>query len=84
MLDRIARFCVRRRGLVLIAWVAVLIVLNVVANGIVGSNYRADMKLPNSESRDVQRPAGSGEPGSRRLQRADRVRGASRASTTRR
>ena len=46
MLDRIARFCVRRRGLVLIAWVAVLIVLNVVANGIVGSNYRADMKLP--------------------------------------
>ena len=55
MLDRIARFCVRRRGLVLIAWVAVLVVLNVVANGIVGSNYRADMKLPDSESRDVQR-----------------------------
>ncbi len=55
MLDRIARFCVRRRGLVLIAWVAVLIVFSVVANGIVGSNYRADMKLPNSESRDVQR-----------------------------
>ena len=55
MLDRLARFCVRRRGLVLIAWVGVLIVVNVVANGIVGSNYRADMKLPDSESRDVQR-----------------------------
>ena len=30
MLERIARFCVRRRGLVLIAWIGILLVTNVV------------------------------------------------------
>ena len=54
MLDRIARFCVRRRGIVLIAWIGILVVTSVVANGIVKADYRADMKLPDSESRQVQ------------------------------
>jgi RND superfamily putative drug exporter len=54
MLDRIARFCVRRRGIVLIAWIGILVVTSVVANGIVKADYRADMQLPDSESRQVQ------------------------------
>jgi RND superfamily putative drug exporter len=54
MLERIARTCVRRRGVVLIAWIGVLVVVSIVANGIVGADYRADMQLPDSESRQVQ------------------------------
>ena len=54
MLERLARFCTRRRGIVLIAWIAVLFVVSVIANGIVGADYRADMSLPDSESREVQ------------------------------
>ena len=76
MLDRIARFCVRRRGIVLIAWIGILVVTSVVANGIVRADYRADMKLPDSESRRRPGPAGSSQPEPRRVQRADRVRGA--------
>jgi RND superfamily putative drug exporter len=53
MLDRIARFCVRRRGLVLIAWIGVLVAVNAIAGGL-GSNYRADMTLPDSQSKQVQ------------------------------
>ena len=54
MLERLARFCTRRRGIVLVAWIAVLFVVSVIANGIVGADYRADMSLPDSESREVQ------------------------------
>jgi RND superfamily putative drug exporter len=54
MLERIARTCVRRRGVVLLAWIGILVVVSIVANGIVGANYRADMQLPDSESRQVQ------------------------------
>jgi putative drug exporter of the RND superfamily len=54
MLDRLARFCTRRRGIVLAAWIVVLVVVSVIANGIVGADYRADMSLPDSESREVQ------------------------------
>src|SRR5689334_15303590 len=53
MLERLARTCYRRRGRVLIAWIIVLVVVNVVANGIIKADYRADMNLPNSESKDV-------------------------------
>jgi RND superfamily putative drug exporter len=54
MLERIARTCVRRRGVVLLAWIGVLVVVSIVANGIIGADYRADMQLPDSESRQVQ------------------------------
>jgi RND superfamily putative drug exporter len=54
MLERIARTCVRRRGVVLIAWIGILLVTNIVANGILGADYRADMTLPDSESKEVQ------------------------------
>jgi RND superfamily putative drug exporter len=54
MLDRIARTCVRRRGVVLLSWIGILVVVSIVANGIVGADYRADMNLPDSESRQVQ------------------------------
>ena len=54
MLERIARFSVRRRVLVLIGWIGILLVTNVVANGVLGADYRADMTLPDSESKEVQ------------------------------
>jgi RND superfamily putative drug exporter len=54
MLERIARFCVRRRGIVLIAWIGILFVTNFVGNGLLGADYRADMTLPDSESKEVQ------------------------------
>ncbi len=53
MLQRLARTCFRRRWLVLGVWVAVLIGLNVLANGVIGSNFRTDFKLPATESRTV-------------------------------
>ena len=53
MLERLARFCYRRRGRVLIGWIVLLLAVNVVA-GSLGSDYRADNSLPNSESQDVQ------------------------------
>src|SRR5262245_18827175 len=53
MLQRLARTCFRRRWLVIGAWVVVLFVLNMLANGIIGSNFRTDFKLPDTESRTV-------------------------------
>ena len=53
MLQRLARNCFRRRWFVLGVWVAVLIGLNVLANGVIGSNFRTDFKLPATESRTV-------------------------------
>jgi RND superfamily putative drug exporter len=55
MLERLARTCFRRRGRTLLVWIGVLVVVNVVANGIVKADYRANMVLPDSESRDVQK-----------------------------
>ncbi|MBI2710747.1 MAG: MMPL family transporter [Actinobacteria bacterium] len=55
MLERIARTCVRRRGRVVLAWIGVLVAVNVIANGVLGADYRANMSLPDSESREVQR-----------------------------
>ena len=52
-LARIARACVRHRWIVIGAWVALLIGINVVA-GAVGPDYRTDFVLPDSESKDVQ------------------------------
>jgi RND superfamily putative drug exporter len=53
MLQRLARTCFRRRWLVLGIWIAVLLGLNILANGVVGSNFRTDFKLPDTESRTV-------------------------------
>ena len=53
MLERIARTCYRRRGRVLIAWIVTVFVVMGVANA-VQADYRADMTLPDSETKDVQ------------------------------
>ncbi|HEX6786686.1 MAG TPA: MMPL family transporter [Acidimicrobiales bacterium] len=53
MLQRLARTCFRRRWIVLGVWVVVLFGLNVLANGVIGSNFRTDFKLPDTESRTV-------------------------------
>jgi RND superfamily putative drug exporter len=53
VLERLAQFCYRRRGRVLIGWIVVLIALNVLANA-VQADYRANQSLPDSESKDVQ------------------------------
>ena len=52
-LARLARQCVRHRWIVIGAWVATLILVNIVA-GVVGPNYRTDFVLPDSESKEVQ------------------------------
>src|SRR5262245_64407421 len=53
MLERLASFCFRRRGRVLACWIILLVAVNFAA-GSLGSDYRADNSLPNSESQDVQ------------------------------
>jgi putative drug exporter of the RND superfamily len=53
MLQRLARTCFRRRWMVLGVWVAVLLGLNILANGVFGSAFRTDFKLPDTESRTV-------------------------------
>src|SRR4051794_34894842 len=53
MLQRLARACFRRRWMVLGLWVAVLVILSVLANGVLGSAFRTDFKLPATESRTV-------------------------------
>ena len=54
VLERLARFSFRRRRRMLAVWIFVLVAVNVVANGIVKADYRADMQLPDSESKEVQ------------------------------
>jgi len=53
MLARLARACVRHRWIVIGAWVALLVAINVLA-GAVGPDYKTDFTLPDSESKDVQ------------------------------
>jgi len=53
MLARLARTCVRHRWIVIGSWVALLVLINVVA-GAVGPDYRTDFTLPDSESKEVQ------------------------------
>ncbi len=52
-LERLARACVRHRWIVIGAWVAALVLANVVA-GAVGPDYRTDFTLPDSETKQVQ------------------------------
>ena len=54
MLARLARFSYRRRYLMTFGiWLPLLIVINI-ASGAVGTDYREDFEMPNSESRRVQ------------------------------
>ncbi len=50
MVKRIARVCYHRRGWVVLAWIAGLIVLGA-ATSAIGSGYRSDFKLPDVESK---------------------------------
>ncbi|MDY7106270.1 MAG: MMPL family transporter [Actinomycetota bacterium] len=52
-LARLAAACVHHRWIVIGAWVALLVGVNVIA-GAVGPDYRTDFTLPDSESKDVQ------------------------------
>ena len=53
MLARLARFCVRRKWIVVFAiWVPLLIVVNI-ASGAAGSAFSTDFTPPDSESADV-------------------------------
>ena len=53
MLQRLARFCYRRRWLVLLAWVVLLVGLSA-ARGAAGGVFRDEFSLPGSESQDAQ------------------------------
>jgi RND superfamily putative drug exporter len=53
VLAALARRCVRHRWIVIGAWVALLVGMNVVA-GSIGPDYRTDFVLPDSESKEVQ------------------------------
>ncbi|MEZ5260080.1 MAG: hypothetical protein R2705_25280 [Ilumatobacteraceae bacterium] len=53
MLARLAGSCVRHRWVVIAAWIALLVGVNVIA-GAVGPDYRTDFTLPDSESKQVQ------------------------------
>ncbi len=53
MLERLARFCYRRRWIVLGIWVVLLVVLNM-ASGAIGTNYHTEFNQPDSESKQVQ------------------------------
>ncbi len=53
MLVRLARFCFRRRRLVVFAiWLPILVGLSVVS-GVIGSDFRTSFDFPASESKDV-------------------------------
>jgi RND superfamily putative drug exporter len=52
MLERLARYAVRHRWIVIGAWVGLLVVLFGVS-GSMGADYRTDFTLPDSESADV-------------------------------
>jgi RND superfamily putative drug exporter len=53
MLARLARTCVRHKWIVMGAWLAALVIINVIA-GAAGPDYRTDFTLPSSETKDVQ------------------------------
>jgi len=53
MLERLARFSVRHRWIVIGVWVALLVVINGVA-GAVGPDWRTDFTLPDGEAKQVQ------------------------------
>src|SRR3954452_23893648 len=55
MLGQLAQFCFRRRWIVLITWIAVFVGLGA-ASGTLGSNFRTDFRLPNTESREGFHP----------------------------
>ena len=48
-LRALARFCYRRRRLVVLAWLALLVGINVLA-GVVGTNFTTNLSAPNTES----------------------------------
>ena len=50
MFARLGGWCVRRRGVVVIAWLVVLIAGGAIS-GVVGSNFRSEFDLPDVESR---------------------------------
>jgi putative drug exporter of the RND superfamily len=50
MLASLARFCFRRRRVVLLAWIGAMFVLQGIA-GAMGTNYRTEFRLPDSESK---------------------------------
>lgn len=55
MLSRIARFCVRRRRLVVFGiWIPVIVAVGMASNTL-GSNFSTEFSLPASESSDVQK-----------------------------
>lgn len=54
MLSRVARFCVRRRRLVVFGiWIPIIVAIGVVSS-VLESNFSTEFSLPASESRDVQ------------------------------
>ena len=62
MLANIARWCVRRRRVVVFGiWLPLLIVL-AGASGAIGSNFRTDFTLPDSEAADVQQMLAAANP----------------------
>jgi putative drug exporter of the RND superfamily len=50
MLKRVAQLCFRRRGRVVLAWIAGIVVIGAVI-GAVGPGYRSDFTLPEVESK---------------------------------
>jgi RND superfamily putative drug exporter len=50
MLGRLAQFCYRRRRFVLLGWVVIFFGLGA-AQGVAGSNFHTEFRLPNTESR---------------------------------
>lgn len=53
MLESLARWCYRRRWIVLLVWLAVLVAVNVLAQSM-GDAYTNDFKLPGLESQQAQ------------------------------
>jgi len=52
VLQRLARFCYHRRAVVVVAWIAVVIALQV-ANTVAGGTFKDEFSLPDSESDDA-------------------------------
>jgi RND superfamily putative drug exporter len=52
-MQTLARFMMRNRWWVIVAWIAFMILTNVVSRGLGGANYKDEFKLPHTETQTV-------------------------------
>src|ERR1700749_915714 len=52
-MDKLARFMMRNRWWVIVAWIAFMVLTNLISRGLGGANYNDEFKLPHTETQTV-------------------------------